>query len=129
MDPKLPEETSAPKGGVERRRSQRIMLRVPVCIYGRSESDQTIYEETTTETVSAHGALLNVSQHYPLQTKLVLTNLSTEEDLACKVVFHGQSKEGQKQIAVEFLTPTTGFWHIHFPKPGEKPLKRFVPST
>jgi hypothetical protein len=118
------QDTSAAKSGFERRRSQRIMLRVPVRLYG-NVNDQPVYHETQTETVSAHGALINVDLILPLNTKLILTNLITEEDMACKVVFQGATKEGQNQIAVEFLEASPRFWRVNFPPPGEKPLKRF----
>jgi hypothetical protein len=118
------QEQQAPKSGIERRRSQRILLRVPVRVYGHIDSDP-IYEETTTDTVSAHGALLNFSRLLPIGTKLILTNLTTDEDLPCRVVFQGTTKEGQPQIAVEFLEPSPRFWRVNFPPPSEKPLKRF----
>jgi len=116
--------SQAKSGGYERRRSQRILLRVPVRIYGNA-GDQPFYNETHTETVSAHGALVNVEKLMPIDTRLILTNLTTDQEMACKVVFQGQTKEGQNQIAVEFLEPSPKFWRVNFPPPGEKPLKRF----
>jgi hypothetical protein len=100
------------------------MLRVPGRVYGARGGGPPIYEEVTTEIVSAHGALLNVSEVYPQGASLIFTNLVTEEEIACRVVFVGQTKEGQKQIAIEFTTSAPKFWRVHFPPPDQKPLKK-----
>lgn len=121
------QDSAQQKSAMDRRRSQRIILRMPVRIYGHAGNEQLVYEETFTETVSSHGALINVSHQLPIGTRLILTNQTTEEELACKVVFQGQTKEGQLQVAVEFIEPSPKFWRVNFPPPGEKPLKRFTP--
>ncbi len=108
----------------ERRRSQRIMLRIPGRIYGSRVDRTPLYEDVITDTVSAHGALLNVAEIYSMGMNLLFTNLVTEEEIAARVVFVGDTKEGQKQIAIEFTQDAPLFWRIHFPPPGEKPLKR-----
>lgn len=113
---------------MERRRSQRIVLRVPVRVYHSGKDNHPVYQETFTETVSSHGALIDMPDFLPMNSRLILTNLVTEEDIACKVVFHGTTKEGQKQIGVEFLEASPKYWRVNFPPPGEKPLKRFEPS-
>lgn len=118
------QDSSLAKSGFERRRSQRILLRVPVRLYCNVDN-QPVYYETLTETVSGHGALIDVEKLLPVGTKLIITNLTTEQDLPCKVVFQGANREGQNQIAVEFLEACPRFWRVNFPPPGEKPLKRF----
>jgi hypothetical protein len=108
----------------ERRRSQRIFMRIPGRVYGSRSDKAVVYEEVTTDTVSAHGALLNVQDTYEMGMSLLFTNMVTEEDVPSHVVFVGQTKEGQKQVAIEFQVDAPKFWRIHFPPPGEKPLKR-----
>lgn len=105
---------------LERRRSQRILLRIPGRVYGSRGGEAPIYEEVTTETVSAHGALLNVSEPFPVGSNLIFTNEMTKEEIQCKVVFFGQTKDGQKQIAIEFARPSPNFWRVFFP-PDDKP--------
>jgi hypothetical protein len=112
-------------GGIERRRSQRILLRVPVRIYANFPDAGPLYLEASTETVSAHGALLNMPKPIEMGTRLMLTNLVTEEEIVCRVVFSSRTKEGQDQIAIEFLDNAPRFWRVAFPPPDEKPLKRF----
>jgi hypothetical protein len=108
----------------ERRRSQRIFMRIPGRIYGSRNDKTVVYEEVATETVSAHGALLNVAEPYDMGMHILFTNLVTEEEVPSHVVFVGQTKEGQKQVAIEFTVEAPKFWRIHFPPPDEKPLKR-----
>jgi beta-galactosidase/beta-glucuronidase len=108
----------------ERRRSQRILMRIPGRIYGSRSDKSIIYEEVSTDSVSAYGALLNVQETYDTGTHLLLTNLVTEEEIPCRVVSVGENKAGQKQVAIEFTVESPKFWRIHFPPPGEKPLKR-----
>jgi len=108
----------------ERRRSQRIFMRIPGRIYGSRKDKGVIYEEVTTDTVSSYGALLNVQESYEAGMHLLFTNLVTEEEIPCRVVSVGENKAGQKQVAVEFTVDSPKFWRIHFPPPGEKPLKK-----
>jgi hypothetical protein len=122
-------QSSTAKSGIERRRSQRITLRIPVRIYSTTPEGQPIYEETKTETVSAHGALFDVPKVLPLGTRIMLTNVVTEEEMLCRVVYQGQTKDGRYQVAVEFLNPSPRFWRVSFPPPDEKPLKRAFPVT
>ncbi len=109
---------------LERRRSQRIMMRIPGRVYGARAGQAPVYEDVATETVSAHGALVNVQESYTMGMTLLFTNLVSEQEVHCKVVFVGETKEGQKQIAFEFTEKSPRFWGIHFPPPDEKPLKR-----
>lgn len=99
-------------------------MRIPGRIYGSRSDKSVVYEEVTTDTVSANGALLNVQEVYDIGMNLLLTNLATEEEVPCRVVFIGETKAGQKQVAIEFTVEAPQFWRVHFPPPGEKPLKR-----
>ena len=93
-------------------------------IYGSRSDKSIVYEEVTTETVSVHGALLNVAEPYEMGMNVLFTNLATEEEVPSHVVFIGETKTGQKQLAIEFTVDAPKFWRVHFPPPGEKPLKR-----
>ena len=110
---------------IERRRSQRILLKIPGRVYGSRPDRTPIYEDVTTDTVSSNGALINVQETYAVGTNLLFTNQVTEQEIPCTVVFVGETKAGQKQIAFEFTKDAPRFWGIHFPPPDEKPLKKF----
>jgi hypothetical protein len=45
-----------------------------------------------------------------------------------RVVSIHRARDGKQYIGVEFISPETNFWHMQFPIPGAKPLRRIVPS-
>ncbi len=100
------------------------MMRIPGRVYGARAGSTPIYEDVTTDTVSANGALINVQETYTTGMNLLFTNLVSEKEIHCRVVSVGETKTGQKQIAFEFTEDSPRFWGIHFPPPDEKPLKR-----
>jgi hypothetical protein len=48
--------------------------------------------------------------------------------MECRVVSIHRARDGKQYIGVEFLSPETNFWHMQFPIPGSKPLRRTIPS-
>jgi hypothetical protein len=105
-------------GGPEttRRRSQRVILTMPVTV--RTEDaprDTSFEEETHTLIVNLHGALILLAAKVIKGQKLRLKNRATQEEQVCQVASLGSKAEGKTQIGVEFLTPSPDFWHISFP--------------
>src|ERR1700722_13025833 len=104
-----------------RRRSQRVMLRLPITVSGTS-SKVPFREETHTMVVNAHGALFmlaaKVSQHQILRLKIT----SHQEDRTCRVIYVGPITDGRAQIGIEFTELAPYFWHIAFPPEAWVPL-------
>jgi hypothetical protein len=98
-----------------RRRSQRILLRVSVRATGTKDAVPPIDEKTVTTTISAHGALILLSTPVRRGQPLVLTNEKTSSSLECLVAHVGEVQGHQLQIGVAFLLPNSGFWHVSFP--------------
>ncbi|MGA9183022.1 MAG: hypothetical protein WB117_18815, partial [Candidatus Acidiferrales bacterium] len=71
--------------GEERRRSQRVLLRVRASIHVALKGKPTSFD-TTTLSVNSHGALVILQQSLPADTRLVLEHSGTRERVACKVV-------------------------------------------
>jgi hypothetical protein len=106
------------KGGPEqnRRRSQRVILSVPVTV--RTEEgrrDGAFEEKTQTLIVNAHGALIAIAGKVEKGQILRLTNHPTHEERLCHVVHVGPISGGKAQIGVEFKAPSPDFWRIAFP--------------
>lgn len=102
--------------GPARRRSQRVFIQTKVVVFGKAAAGgQQFQEETATQAVNAHGALVLLKHPIAHGQRLVLTNSITEEDVECRVVFLGPKQGDQTQIGVEFLKPAPNFWHISFP--------------
>ena len=102
------------------RRSERVLLDLPVVICGKALNQAPFQEETFTITVSAHGALLMLATKVALQQKLVLKNPTNSEECDARVAYIGTSYAGLSQVAVEFAKPSPGFWPIDPPPPDWK---------
>lgn len=97
-----------------RRRSQRVLLGLPVIVIGQTLDKKPIEEQTRTLVVNAHGALVLLGMKVSIGMQVTLRNGKTNEEVVCRVVFAGQQM-GKAEVGLEFLKPTPNFWHIAFP--------------
>src|ERR1700730_5125276 len=68
-----------------RRRSQRVLMTMPVRISGQTGVGVHFEEETQTRAISAHGALIPVSTKVCRGQRLTLSNIRTKAALECVV--------------------------------------------
>ncbi|HUA00686.1 MAG TPA: hypothetical protein VMB02_10165 [Candidatus Aquilonibacter sp.] len=99
------------------RRSERILLDVPVVICGGSADRPTFREETFTVTVSAHGALLMLASKVALGQHVVVMNPQNWDEREAKVSYLGPDRAGLAQVGVEFAEPAPEFWAVTTPPP------------
>jgi PilZ domain-containing protein len=98
-----------------RRRSQRVLMTIPVRVSGQNFLGSPFEEETHTRAISAHGALILVSTQIYRGQRLTLSNVQTKAALEC-VVAHIARRQGEHaQAGVEFTLPNPMFWHVAFP--------------
>ena len=98
-----------------RRRSQRVLLRVPVQVIARGSGNQHISEDTFTLSVNAHGALIQLSMKVEVGQKIIVKHRNTEEEQSARVVRIGPVPDGKTEVGIEFLRPAAKFWRIAFP--------------
>jgi hypothetical protein len=98
-----------------RRRSQRVLLRLPVLIIARGADNQHVSENAFTTNVSAHGALLLLTMRVAINQKILIRNPDTLEEQFVRVVHVTPAAEGKSEVGVEFLRPAPKFWRISFP--------------
>lgn len=98
-----------------RRRSQRVFLRVPIQVIARGPDKQHVSEDTFTLVVNAHGALFPLSLKVDVGQNIILKHRDTEEEQSVRVVRLNPVAEGKTEIAVEFLRPAPKFWRVSFP--------------
>ncbi len=106
------------KGGADsnRRRSQRVIVSVPVTISSEGGSrDTTFQEEAQTLVVNAHGAMVALAAKVAKGQTLRVKNRATQEEQACKVVYLGPVSGGKAQVGVDFTSNAPDFWRIAFP--------------
>lgn len=99
-----------------RRRSQRVVLSIPVTVSGET-AQGPFTEKTQTLVINAHGALITLAAKIVQGQKLRLKSATNPETQACSVVFVGPSVEGKTQFGVEFSAAAPNFWQIAFPPP------------
>jgi len=110
----------------ERRRTVRVMLTVPLKVRGKSVEGEPFSVETRSHTVSLHGASIELEAEVVLGAILQLENERTREKIEGKVVTIRHSRDGKTYVAIEFTSQDVNFWHMSFPAPGAKPLRRLV---
>jgi hypothetical protein len=98
-----------------RRRSQRVLMTVPVRVSGQTDVGLPFAEETQTVAISAHGALILVSTQVHRGQRLTLSNVQTRAALECVVAHIAKHQSSQPQVGLEFMLPNPIFWHVAFP--------------
>jgi hypothetical protein len=98
-----------------KRRSERVILRVAVVVSVYFYDGKVISEATVTQVVNAHGGLLSLRMELVSEQKFLLTNLKTAMVRECRVVRTERSDNSELLVAFQFATPAPNFWPIVFP--------------
>jgi len=98
-----------------RRRSQRVLMTIPVRVSGQMGVGLPFEEETHTRAISAHGALILMSTQVYRGQRLTLSNVQTKAALECVVAHIARRQSEHPQAGVEFTLPNPMFWHVAFP--------------
>jgi hypothetical protein len=106
--------------GEERRRSQRVLLRVHASAHVALKGKQVILDVTTLS-VNNHGALVVIKQTLPMDTQIVLEHGTTKERIGCKIARPAREMPEGFHIPLEFESPAPNFWGIAFPPSDWRP--------
>ena len=106
--------------GEERRRSQRVLLRVRANIHVALQGKAVSFEATTLS-VNDHGALICLKQAIPVDAHLILEHPATRETIACRVARAAREMPEGYHIPLEFDSPAPNFWRIAFPPADWRP--------
>jgi hypothetical protein len=106
---------STPANPSVRRRSQRVLMQVPVRIHGADSQGHPFDEETETLAINAHGALILVNARVTSGAKVMMQHKRTLEEQECHVVFLGPVRAGRAEIGLEFAEAHPTFWRVAFP--------------
>jgi hypothetical protein len=105
-----------------------VALTVPLTVHGKTDEGNKFCAQTFSQSVNRHGALFHLEEIVLVGQTLILMNDHTAQSMECRVVSIHRARDGKQYIGVEFINPETNFWHMQFPIPGSKPLRRIVPS-
>ena len=109
-------DTKKPSGiPADARRTQRILLQVPILVRAQFPGDEPITEETKTLEVNAHGALIALSMKVRPGQNLFLKNWATAKEQECRVVHVREKPIGKNDVGVAFPFPMPKFWNVDFP--------------
>ncbi len=94
---------------LDRRRSRRVPLRVPVFVYGHRSCRIPFHERAYLQQVSADGGLLTLSTDVAHGQKLLLTNDLTQKEQKCFVVHLRVRDSRSVEVGIEFARPCPEF--------------------
>ena len=104
--------TARPQTNEERRRAQRVLLRMPILVHLPGKTNPL---NGFTHTVSASGAMIILPEGLSQGTKLSIENPKTQKKVEAHVVRPPQMNPEGSLIPVEFTVPSPQFWNIFFP--------------
>jgi len=99
------------------RRSQRVMLKASVVVLTQGADNKLISETTRTVTVNAHGAMILLGMKVSIGQLLTVRHAGTGEEASCRVVYLSPHQAEKREVGVDFIKPSPGFWRISFPPP------------
>lgn len=100
--------------GEERRRSQRVIIRVPVTL-AATISGKAVRTAAFTVAVNIHGAMVVCPHMLEADATLEMINSRTNEKIACRVTRASRESEEGFLIPLEFTAANPNFWQISFP--------------
>ena len=106
----------------------RVCITVPITVHGQDESGDKFRVKAKSQSVNRHGALLQIEQPVVVGQMLILVNENSDRTVECRVVSVRRDRENKTHVGVEFISADSNFWHMSFPLPGARPLRRTVDS-
>ena len=107
--------SQVPSTSGARRRSQRVLMQVPVLVHGTDAQGKPFDEETETLAINAHGALILLTTRLTSGSKVHIRHKRTGEEQECHVAYLGPVRAGKAEIGLEFSAPRPTFWRVAFP--------------
>ena len=101
-----------PMTSEERRRAQRVLLRIAVKVH---VVGKTQIMDGFTHTVSSNGALIIVPEGLAQGTKITIENVKSQKTIEATVVRPAQFSPDGSMIPVEFGAVSPNFWNVFFP--------------
>lgn len=111
-----------PVNPIDKRRSQRILLKIPVRVTAQFGNDTPIAEDATTLEVNAHGALILLAMKVRAGQKIVVRNSGTGKEQDCRVVHVREALGGKAEVGIASPFAMPRFWNVEFPPPDWMPF-------
>ena len=108
----------------EQRRSQRVMLQMPVLIHIHMPDGRHLRQDGFTLVVNAHGCLLAMETKPEVGQRMMLVNPKSGVEQSGTVTCAQKSRDGGYAVAFEFDSSTPQLWSLMFP-PKDWKVERF----
>lgn len=105
----------SPSEYANRRRSERVMLQIPIAVLTESLEHEPLREETHTMIVNAHGGLVKLTMEVMAGQPIVLKHPRSGAEAKARVVRVENPPGGFTAVAFEFVEPSPRFWPVEFP--------------
>lgn len=106
----------------------RVSITVPVTVHGQDQNGDKFRVKAKSQSVNRHGALLQLEEPVVVGQMLILVNENGDRTVESRVVSVKRDKDSKTYVGVEFVSPDSNFWHMSFPLPGARPLRKTVDS-
>ena len=98
-----------------RRRSERVMLQLPITVVAETRDRIQVQEHTHTLVVNAHGGLIKLKMDLLAGQPIILVNPQTGVEESGHVVRIDQPSPDYFAVAFEFELASPKFWPVVFP--------------
>ena len=106
--------TSPDGSKVERRKTPRFPVNVPIEVSWRGSDGMAIKEQAIAKQVNANGGLLEMANYPEVGSRITLTNFLSAETAEARVLATPCSREGVSYgIIVELIVPGESFWGVN----------------
>lgn len=106
----------APAKVEETRRTERVLLKIPIQVRGKQADGTPFKENSFTLVINRHGARIGLKSSLRAGDQVTIKNLQNELSCPFRVVARtGKSLGEGPEWGVECLEPDVNFWGIHFP--------------
>lgn len=114
-------QNARPKVEELKRRSERVLLRIPIEVKGRGADGKPFREKTFTLVINRNGARISLKNSPQSNDRITIQNLQNEMSCPFRVVARtGKSLGEGPEWGVECLEPEVNFWGISFPQKVER---------
>lgn len=113
-------ETAATTG-ILGRRTERVLLKIPIKVKGTTAEGKPFGENTFTLVINRHGARITLQTPLQPDARITITNLHNNHTSPFRVVARtGKSLGEGPEWGVECLEPDANIWGIYFPQKKDK---------
>jgi hypothetical protein len=128
--PSLPVPVWVTPNKKAQRSSERVVMRVPVVIYGFAKGSGAFHEDTETVVVNANGALVILKSKLELGDTAFLIHKGSRQEQEVRVAYLDAYSDRETRVGLAFKQPISDFWRKNRKKPRvPKALRVTVKGT